>query len=172
MYFAYGWPHTYDTGLGAGPDTEVVACLSTSEHLLLVCRGVVQVWSSGRHRLLLGEIWLRDAGEDGDSCISAAWQEDRRRLVLLVRRGAGSGGKGWLARGLVRVFERATLATCLGLFFDRRVLTTSEPPLPPDGEGARHPVCAAPVSRAGVVPPRRRGPAQGASSRAAPGGAL
>lgn len=85
MYFAYGFPQSLVAG-EIGPDERFIKAIPTDDHVLLIYSDRIQAWSAGQHRIRLGEVVVdgRDRRTEG-SYTAGTWNQNRRRLALLVR---------------------------------------------------------------------------------------
>lgn len=85
MYFSYGIPQCLEVGDASSADS-LVDALYTDDHLLVIFPSRVQAWSSGQHRIKLGEVQVAPGDLDSEGpYVAAAWCQARHRLALVVR---------------------------------------------------------------------------------------
>ncbi|GJP42311.1 hypothetical protein CLOM_g1893 [Closterium sp. NIES-68] len=83
MYIAYGWPKVLRTT--RGPDDPVVHVEISGGLLIVVHSSCIQLWTSGQHRVKLGEFVRDDKSleEDGGNA-HAIWNEAVETLAVLT----------------------------------------------------------------------------------------
>ena len=152
--FAYGWPKALNTG--ATPlDHEAIYCCQTSgEYVIAVFTATVQVWSSGQHRLKLGELHrTREQVEEEGANVRAHWCPQKRVLAVAVsggrRRGLGASWRRWL---LQFIGGQACIASSTSADMRRHRRPAQVAPSCPRS----HPPYALPPAPPLLLPPCRR----------------
>lgn len=86
MYFAYGWPKLFNSDYGAGSSESFFHLAAAGQYLFAVSSSAIQIWTTGLHRVRLGEI-IRTEEEcrvEGPA-IDAFWSTQKSMLAVLVR---------------------------------------------------------------------------------------
>jgi hypothetical protein len=83
VYFAYGWPRILNTGCSSPTDTQAVYLSAAADLLIVVHPTTIQVWSTGQHRLKLGQLIHDDQSilKHGLNTM-ACWCPSRRILAV------------------------------------------------------------------------------------------
>lgn len=92
MYFAYGWPRVFGldhedgvTTIASDTSLDIVQLLSDDSYIIAITVGGIQIWSGGRHRVLLGK-HSRSAGDlrTEGVYLRAYWSASRRLLAIVT----------------------------------------------------------------------------------------